>query len=88
MTESKNYFEQKVPDFIDRQENSPVEFEFYDTEELLNHKYIQKWLKTPNSKLLKRGVELIIKIETGKNFVIGTVRNSDSLDIEEYNSEG
>ena len=62
----KNYFKQRVPGFIDPRGLIPVEFEFTETQELLEHPYIQHWLnRNPPSNVVKTRNNVMVEEKEG-----------------------
>jgi len=83
MTETKNYFEQRVPGFIDSRGLIRANFEFTKTEELLEHPYIQNWMKNEGSSIYKMDNMIIVKTDKNDDigFVVGYVRNPDDVEL-------
>lgn len=76
-----NYFKQRVPGFIDPRGLVRADFEFTETQELLEHPYIQNWMKDGGS-LMKKNNMIIVKTgSSGSHFVVGYVKNPDSVNL-------
>ena len=88
MTVEKNYFKQRVPGFIDPRGLIPVEFEFTETQELLEHPYIQHWLnRNLPSNLVKTRNNVMVEENEGFSWwVVGSVLNPDELKVPQWNS--
>ena len=83
----KNYFKQRIPGFIDPRGIVPVEFEFTETKELLEHPYIQRFLNyNPPSTVVKSGKYVMVVENEGFSWwVIGSVLNPDFFQVPEWN---
>ena len=75
-----NYFRQRVPGFIDSRGLIRVEFEFTETQELLNHPYIKNWMRDGCS-AMKESNMIIVKTGDGSHFVVGYVKNPDDVNL-------
>jgi hypothetical protein len=80
MTEP-NFFTQRVPGFIDIREYKRANFEFTETQELLDHPYIQNWMEGENTKIFKQNTMIIVRTDTGKHFVVGYVKNPENVNL-------
>lgn len=87
MIQTKNYFKQRIPAFIDPRGYTPFELEFSETEELINSTFIQKWLNyNPPSTIVKNGNHLMIEENEGFSWwVIGYISNPDDLQVPNWN---
>ena len=75
-----NYFKQRVPGFIDPRGLVRADFEFTETQELLDHPYIQNWMKDGGSAMKKNNM-IIVKTGSGSHFVVGFVKNPDDVNL-------
>jgi len=84
---NKNYFKQRVPGFIDPRGFIPIEFEFTETQELLEHPYIQRWLNlNPPSNVVKSRNYVMIEEKEGFSWwVVGSVLNPNDLEVPQWN---
>ena len=80
MTETKNYFTQRIPGFIDPRGMIRQDFEFNNTQEFLEHEYIQHWSKD-DAIIMKYENNIIVKQSNGRHRLIGWVKNSDDLNL-------
>ena len=80
---TKNYFKQRVPGFIDPRGLIRADFEFSKTEELLDHPYIQNWMKGENTLIFKKNNMIIVTTdkEDDIGFVVGYVQNPDNIEL-------
>lgn len=87
MIQTKNYFKQRIPAYIDPRGYTPFELEFSETEELINSTFIQKWLNyNPPSTIVKNGKYLMIEEKEGFSWwVIGYISNPDDLQVPNWN---
>jgi hypothetical protein len=81
-----NYFRQRIPGFIDPRGLVPANFEFTETQELLDHPYIQNWMKDGNS-VMKSENRIIVKESSGRHHLIGWIRNPDSVNLPVVNED-
>lgn len=80
---TKNYFKQRVPGFIDPRGLVRADFEFTKTEELLEHSYVQNWMKGEETAIFKKNNMIIVTTdkEDDIGFVIGYVQNPDDVEL-------
>lgn len=77
---TKNYFKQRIPNYVDSRGIVPVEFEFTTTEELLEHPLLKRCIEDENTTFIKEDNVILVRYHD-VDLAIGWVKNPDNVEL-------